>query len=473
MNKIFRVAAVAAMTIVGAGMTNAQESVLMLMQDVPQQLRYNPALATSSRSYFILPGIGGFTMSFNNTGFSFEDLYVHDKKSDEWKLNLDHLAKNFKGDNNILQAEVDVPVLATGVRLPKGAIFWSISNRTMAEVTLPKSILDLRYGNYDFDKQKPISHDLSDIGMKMMNFNEIALGGHYQFFDHVAIGVTVKYLAGLISARADNMHIKMETIDKGGRYSMHVVSKGEIEVSAPLTIENDKEGYVDDVEIEFEKVPEFMTKNSGFAVDLGARMNFFDNRLRVGASVIDLGFLNWKVDVGRFVMDADYTYEGKDVSDNITDVDTDKGDDFWDEIGDELSKFKDMKHKSGDSYKTKLSPKVMAFGQWAIKEWLNVGAVLSLRCIDGNALTKTTANISLRPNHHFEFIFSGGMQPGGSLGIGGGIQATAGPFQFMLASDNMNFNIKKTKGAQISFGINWLIGSGEGSKVGEDSSAEE
>ncbi len=472
-SKMIRSAAISAVMLAGACMANAQESVLMLMKDLPQQVQYNPALATSSRSYFVLPGLGGLSMSLENTAFCFEDMYVYDKKKDEWALNIDHLAKNFKQDNNVMHLGLDIPILATGVSLPKGAIFWSIANKSIMDVTLPKGILDLRYGNYDYDKQKPISHDLSDLGMNLMNYNELALGGHYDINENLSIGATVKYLSGLMAMHTDDLSLKMETKEQNGKYTMHVVSKGHINIAAPMTITEDKDGYVDDIDVAMEDALGFMTKNSGVAFDLGAKMTFLDKRLRIGVSVTDLGFINWKVDINRLDFDADFVYEGKDVSGYVTDVDKENEKDYWDEIGDELAKFKDMKSKSGESFKTKLTPKMIAFGQWEIKKWFNVGAVASLKFVNGNALAKTTANISLRPNHHFEFLFSTGMHPGANFGIGGGIQATAGPFQIVLASERASFNAKQSKGAQISLGINWLIGAGSNTKTTAEATATE
>lgn len=461
MNKIFRAATVVLFAATNIGMANAQESVLLLMKDTPQQLKYNPALRTTSRGYFVFPGVGGATVTVENTGFGFSDLYVHDKTTDEWSLNLDHLAQNFKGKDDVLHVGLDLPLLASGVSMPKMMLFWSIANKTTAEVTLPKSILDLRYGNYDYDNNKVVNHELTDIGFKMMNYNEISFGGNYEITKFLTIGATVKYLSGLISASTEDMYLKFETIDRGdGTYSMHIKSKGQINVAAPVKVKNDAEGYVDDFELETDKIVDIITKNAGFAFDFGAKMNFLDNKLRVGVSAIDIGSIKWKVDNNTFQTEADFTYNGMDVSDMLTDIDKEKEEDYWKEIGDELSKFKNTKHSSGESFKTKLSPTFMAFGEYELMKWMNVGAMASLKMVNGNALTKATANMSLRPSHHFNFVFSMGMHPGMAFAAGAAIQATAGPVQFVIASDRMNFNLTKTRGTQLTFGINLLMGAG-------------
>lgn len=460
-SKIFGLAAVVLYILAGYGKLAAQESVLLLMKDTPQQLKYNPALTTTSRGYFILPGIGGATVTVENTGFGFSDLYLHDQKTDEWKLNLDHLADNFKGNDNVLHLGLDVPILASGVTMPKMTLFWSLSNKTIGELTLPKNILDLRYGNYDYDNNRVVNHELTDLAFKVMNYNEIAFGGNYQVTDYLTIGATVKYLSGLISASSEDLYLKFETVDNGDcTYSMNIKTRGKINVAAPVKVKNDADGYVDDVELETDGILGFITKNMGFGFDLGAKMNLLDNKLRVGISAVDLGFINWKIDNNTFETDNQFTYKGKDVGEIVTDIDNEKDKDYWNEIGEELSKFKNAKHNEGNSFKTKLSPLFMAFGEYEVLKWMNVGAVASLRVAEGKAMPKATANISLRPVHQFNFVFSMGMHPGRAFAFGSAIQATAGPVQFVLASDRMNFNLPKTRGTQLTLGINFLLGPG-------------
>lgn len=433
----------------------AQESVTPFIKELPQRNNFNPAFLSDNKAYFILPGIGGLGVDMENSGFCWEDLFTK-SSADEYNIDLDKLAKNMR-KLNLTSANVDIPLLAFGFRTNNDyAVSFGVSNKTRFDVVMPRSITDIRHGNYEFDNDRVVGHSISDVYIKGMNYMEAALGLSRKVNDFMRFGIRFKFLSGTFSVFSDDLRINVNTVNDNNRYHLDISTHGSIHASAPISIKVGEDGYVDN--IDFEDIDNVkLMKNNGFAIDLGGTMKILG--LTLGLSATDLGFIKWKNDTHQLEAGNSYTFRGVNVSDKLKDTE-DKEEDkdsYWDQVLDSLKQFTDVSYKAS-AFKTRLSGRIMASAECDLKDWLSANALVRTKTVDGHFYTQVSAGVQLHAKKWLTWAISGTMNHSIQASLGTGLVLTGGAFQYYLMVDRIPFNIAKTHGAGFSTGINFVIG---------------
>lgn len=454
-NKIVVVVAMLALV----GNLFAQDNILPMFQDLPQSRATNPAIAPQCAANFGIPTLN-IKAGIQNTGFSWNDIMVRNSRTDSLSIDLDKLASSLSKDN-LTSVQTDVMLLGFGLTVGKNYASIEVSNKTRFDMVLPSSLLDLRFGNWDFDGNRPIRQSISDINLNGYNYMEIAFGFSRQINDAWRAGITAKYLAGIAGIRSNQFDVAIDNYKKDDKYVMNVKTKAEILASVPLDITYDEDGYVDD----FESSDDFSGnlkpfKNGGFSIDMGALWQP-NERLQVGASIIDLGFIKWKSATHRFVAENDFEFSGINIDQNIKDYDYENENSYWSNLQDSISEAIKFKHDdSGTTFKTKLRTQIVATARYSPNSWFTAGAVSRMFWVDGKIKPHLSVNAAVKAKSALTYMLSAGVNPGGYVNVGTGLQLQGGPLQFYILTDDAfdAIRLNKARAVNVRFGFNILLG---------------
>lgn len=464
MKKIIAIATIAFL----ATYSYAQESVTPFLKELPQRTAFNPAFAPESEIYFIVPGLGGFSAGLENTGFTWNDMFTK-INGDSIRFDPNRLASRMK-DFSLTAADVDIPLAAFGARTEIGYFTIGLTNKTRADIIIPKSLTDIRKGNWDMDNDCPIDHSASDLYARAMNYMELGLGMSKSYFnDHVNFGFKIKLLAGLASAMSDDLKVDMKTIREKDRYRIEIDTKGSIKASAPMEVTINENGYVDDIEMDFSRENIHMMDNRGIAFDLGGTINLWDDRLVVGVAATDFGFIKWHDNAHSFIANNHFVFRGVDISPDIKeaeadDVDKDSKRPYWESLCDSLKRFKDMTHEE-KVFKTRLSSNARVTADLRITDWWSVGGLFSTKMVMKHTYPMAAVNTQLRAGRWLAWSLSGTLNHGARMSMGSGLVLTAGAFQTYFIADRIAFSLAETKGFHFSWGINFLLGRNNGNQT--------
>lgn len=254
--------------------------------------RLNPAFA-ATRSYFALPAVGNISLGTQSKLGIGTFLYPVDGQLATF-MHPDVSASDFLGKlnkNNIIALDLNTNLFTVGAWGKKGFTTVELNLRSSTSVNLPRDL-------FDFMKNlgAKSSYDISNLGLKSMNYVELALGHSHQITEHLNIGAKLKVLAGLASAdlRIDKMNITMNE-DKWS-----ITSEGSLKASVPMLEIPVIEG-TDELDFGNIGFGDFSIDNitsgigMGLALDLGAEYRFGGilKGLNISAALLDLGFMSW------------------------------------------------------------------------------------------------------------------------------------------------------------------------------------
>lgn len=431
----------------------AQDNMMPFMTELPQSRQFNPANMPSRGGYMLLPVMSGVSVGFESTGFRWNDAFTR-TRTDSLKFDADKLAAQMD-KNSLLRANADISLLGFGFTAGSNYITFGVNSRTQANATLPVSLLDVRYGNWDYHNNCPIKQSVSDLSLNAYTYLEYALGYTRKVNDKLRVGATVKILNGIMAASADNLNITVDTKETNDGYAVGITTQGEIMIAAPLLITNDEEGYIDKLEYDSDGSLG-IGKNNGFAIDLGASYDIND-KWTVGLSLLDLGSINWKNNITTLSADNSFEFSGVNVNDAIKDKNT-ESDSYWTQLEDSLTNIKNITAEVKGSFKTKLNSRIIATGEYKPFGWLTAGGVLTGTFIDGKLYSRLSVNGALRAGKVFTFMLNGTVNHGGRMALGTGMQLKLGGFQLFAMADRMPMKVAKSYGANVRFGINFLMG---------------
>lgn len=435
---------------------SAQDQMLTFMPGVPQNRQVNPAFAPKKGGYFTLPGMGSVQVGVANTGFAWDDVIRPGSglQADSLVVDLDHLAGRIKPINAFMGGS-SLQLFGFGFSAGASHFTFDIINKTRMALRYPGSILDLRYGNWNYDQDKPINHSFSDLYSSGMNYTEVAFGYSRRINEKLRVGGTVKYLLGHASFKTERFNVGVETT---GGFDMVVHADASIVSSIPLKLEYDKDGYVDGLEYDDDVAASkiILSKNRGVAIDLGMTWEVKE-KLTLGASITDLGYISWKDHTNRFATNNSFLFRGMDVGDEITG--NQSGDrDYWEELSDSItSAFKVT--GSQLKYNTMLQGSVNLMANYQHRKWLHFGAVSRHYMVDGTWLPNLNLSVGLHPGKALSTVVSYGVSRNDLTNIGLGLMFRGGPLQLYLLTDNLDaaFWPHKAKMVNARFGVNFII----------------
>ncbi len=265
---------------------------------------------------------------------------------------------------------LDETILATGFRMFGGYFTIDVSLRSSLTMSLPKGLFE--FAKNGLSKEQ---YNLSGIGMNTMNYAAISVGHSRDVMKNLRVGANLKYLVGLAYADVSVDRLDIELNDKHWMVSSSAKAEGALFSEAYATLDEDK--YIDGVELADKVAP----AASGFAIDLGAVYDMSDYvpGLTLSASVVDLGFINWKYMMKAHSAGNVVEFDGFNELD-YDNFDTEVEDEI-DRLGDEAATLVDFIYEGNGKAKTSLDATMYMGAEYSMPFYkkLTAGVLYSKR----------------------------------------------------------------------------------------------
>lgn len=433
-----------------------QNFVLYNMEGIPQTMYANPAFVPASRINIGLPALSSMYINFGNSGFTLNDLF----KTDGGKVNynIDGLIGNLK-KNNYITTNIHIDLLSFGFKVKKHYFSFNLTEKVDLWFRFPKDFLEFAWkGNGAFlDVKKNFN-----FGINATHYREWGFGYAYELNEKLTVGGRLKLLGGMenISTKKTDVTFYTDKTDFSYRLSSDILINSSYDSSGFDHFKPAK--YI------------FNFSNFGMAVDLGGSYKF-NEKLSFSASLIDLGYINWKTNTTNYQSKnpgAEFVYKG--VGFNSLGVDTLKFDKLVQKMSDSLTKTFDISSNNHNSYKTCLPAQMYIGGNYHINAKNKAGLLLYAQMLDGTFRPGLTLSMSSKVGKVLTSMLSYSMFNRSYSNIGFGFALNLGPIQLYTVSDNvlgmilMN-SYKTTGGSQftvpsyvkytnVRFGINLTMG---------------
>ena len=410
------------------------------MRNTYQASRTNPALLPDSKLVIALPN---FYNHFELTGPSFGDLINTDGATPVF--NLGNILNDLD-DENSFRNHATLETFGVSVGLGNLRLGLHSASHVGALVNYQKGLAELIWeGNAAF-----IGETVNiGTGLQIAGYHELGLTGSYKI-KMITVGVGLKYLTGVGDISTENSDASLYT--DPDVYQLTLNSDFRANSSSFLDFNG-----IDDYETNFDLnnfgFNNFFSSNSGFALDFGVDVDL--GKLKVAASVVDLGSINWTENVRNYTSNGSFEYDGLDFSGAI------KGDDTsFEGALDTLSEIFKVT-ETLENYSTALPQKIYVSAVYDLTDMLQLGASYYNESYQGI----TSNAISLGAQARLSKMLS----VGGNYSIYNdnyaniGLNATGkfGPVQLVLASDNVIglFDLDNTKYTNFRLGLNLIFGS--------------
>lgn len=424
-------------------------------------IRYtlNPAYQPEFKSVVSIPALGGMGVNLFNNAVGADQILVNKSTpyGDSLLLDINKLRSKMPDDFR-MNFNTDLNLLSVAFKTgKKGYSSISLGMKIDAGFGFGKDLINfLAEGNAPYIGT---TQSLGDIMADATIYTEAALGYSRKINDKLTVGGRLKLLFGIMELHSKKAELAVTT-PEGAEY-LNLQANVEIYGSLPLANlpvgKVDFDSDFDDVEFDGDLMMDF-TKNIGFGLDLGATYHLNDD-WTFGASVNDLGFINWKSNIYKAVSDSEFKWEGADVSNSIN-----KNDPEYVEVGDAFENLLDslvdsfeLTAVNNESYSKMLNAKVNLYATYHFHDKVNFSALVRGMKMADKFYPSMTISANTRPLKNLGISVTYSAYKGNAANIGIGIVPRFGAFQPYLVVDNvLAGNFTHTKGASFRFGINFV-----------------
>ncbi|MDX2249068.1 MAG: DUF5723 family protein [Bacteroidia bacterium] len=272
-----------------------QELGLHFMPRAVQNLQANPAFMQEKTITISLPSV---YLHGLNSGFSYADILRPKPGTDSLMIDVEGAITRMQ-DVNIIRTQANVDILGVAVKVGPVQVSVFTGTKVSGYFSYPKTLPELAwYGNAGFvDQTLPVAPDF-----QVSAWHEIGAGLVFRK-GKLQIGTRLKYLVGLANVSAGMAEASLTTSPE--IYQLQLQVNYEVQTSI-FDI-----GSLENFNPQFEFKP--FTGNHGFSGDLGLEYALND-RIKLSASVIDLGFINWTDQAKIYHAEGSLSFEGLDVA---------------------------------------------------------------------------------------------------------------------------------------------------------------
>ena len=358
-------------------------------------------------------------------------------------------------DNALFGFNFDETLASFGFRAFGGYATFDLTLHSSLSMSMPK-------GLFEFAKRglQKSAYDIAGINFNMMNDASASLGYSHEVFEGFRVGANLKYLMGLAHADLTVDKLKVEMDEEHWLVESHARVQAALFCEAKATL--DEDGVVDGVEI-----GALAPTSSGFAVDLGVLydMNRFVPGLTLSASVLDLGFINWKHMMKGQSTDAKVEFDGFGTVD-YDNMETAVEDEL-ERLGDDAAKLLELAYDGTESVKTRMNTTMYLGAEYNMPFY----KPLSVAVLYGQCFAPTESNrwfdvrgfVNISPLKWLEASVNFGYNTYGT-NLGWMLNVHPAGFSFFIGSDHMitkvtpQFIPVDDFSSHLTFGINFPIG---------------
>ncbi len=393
---------------------------LYFMDNLPQSSILNPAFSPNYNFYFGLPVINNTYVSMSSD-IGLGNLYNSESASFAWNSQEDYTKfVNDLPEVSFFSTELNTNVFSMGFALNEGGYFHlGVNHRIDVLFGLPRAFFKLN--------DLTVNHDLSGFEMSSRWYSEYYMGFSKTINDNLTVGAKFKLLAGI--ANANMAFDRFDFNTQSDQWSYNIV--GAADISGPIDVILDDDGVpqevVNNLETDdYNEVINFAAanfSNTGFGVDLGVEYQVIP-QLKLSASLVDLGKINWKDEVQNLNITGEYAFNG--LEDIIT-TDTDDGvvavnDNAIEDLTDTISNSIHI-DKSFNVFDNRLSPKLFLAAEYELTQALSVGALYKTRFVRDEVRQNLYLNVNanfkrfLTLGANYNYGFNSQNSYGGVIGL--------------------------------------------------------
>jgi hypothetical protein len=394
------------------------ESTLYFMNSLPQSVDMNPAIQPRYKMTIGLPVISSVGAMYTNNGFSYNDMIT--RTDGVVKADLTKWTQALASENYITLAQ-QTDLLRFGMRLnPKMYLMVSSTARTYS-----RSMLDKGLALLVVDGTAAIAGSYTNSSPKVegLGYVETSAGVSYKMNDKLTIGGKLKYYTGVVNATTERSSLLVQV---DNNYQINVTGDALIRTSGIKDLNTS--GYSPQ-----DHISDYM-KNSGFGVDLGVTYKFME-KLMLSASLLDLGYINWKNNTYQYTLDpatAKYTFGGL----NMTKL-LDGNSSYLNSQGDSIQTKFTMKETASGPYKTMLPLKMYLGASYELIPNLNFGALFFNESYRGRNASGLTASVNKNFGKLVSTSLSYTVSNRSYNNIGLGVSFNVAPLQLYIVGDNL------------------------------------
>jgi hypothetical protein len=428
---------------------------LYYMERLPQVTSMNPAVQPVSNFYLGFPVVSNVNLNIGNNTFSYNDL-IYESAEVGSKItflhpsyNIDNFLSKMNEDNDIF-TDLSANIFNIGFRADDSYFSIKIQEKSGLRMSYPKDLADiLLTGNEDF---KGETAHFGNFSILSSHYLEYSFGFSHQVSDELTFGINAKYLNGLGLLKSEDFNLGMYTSEDGD--SISLTSDISLKGSMPLNVSTDSAGYVENTEFGDMGLSD-ITANPGFAIDFGATYELTDN-ISFSASVIDLGFINYRNLAHNYNVNGQFSFTGIDVSDEFG---SNGESDPMENLGDSLKEEVKMEY-SEQGFLHFLGPKIYAGARYYVGDRLDFGLLSRTQFYNGRTMQSFTLSANTRPIRGFSLTASYSILNNAYNNLGLGVILRLGPFQVYAISDTFSAGLwpHKTKSFNLRFGLNFAFG---------------
>lgn len=450
---------------------HSQENQTLYFMRLPQSSMMNPALVPDCRVYLDFPVIGSTGLTVQNNSLEFQDIifpgtgptadslitFLHpDYNIDEFLAKLN--------DKNLFKIDFHTNLFSLGFRAGKSMIHFSIVEKVEGSIGIPGDIGTLLFKGNDAFIGDQI--DLSPLTFGLSWYRSYGLGFSQDLFPGFRLGLKGNILTGIANVSLENSDLSI-TIDPND-FSHLLNADLALNISGPVTFTKDSAGGIQDIQPDstlFDNfdpgvaIPYFLSfRNPGFSADFGVEYNYFD-KLRVSASIKDLGFIYWQRDVSNLVSKGSYNFRGIDVSPEFNVNDTNTLEDVANALVDSLVDIFTPVDESA-AYFTTLNPKIYVGGSYSFAENFSLGLLSRTELTGTKVIQSFTFSANAGLGRFLKTSLSYTLANNSYRNIGAGFSLRGGPFQLYILTDYGLGALypDQTRALNVWFGMNFTFG---------------
>ncbi len=414
------------------GLLNAQnDMIIQSMNIIPQSYYTNPAFIPQCKIHTGIPGLTSLYLAGGHNGFNTKnvlDINVLDSVVIDMESMLGSLKKN-----NYLFMDLNEELLSFGIRVKDKHYFnLSVTERMFFRLSYPKDLFEFAfYGNGALLDEKL---EIGNFRVNASHYREYALGYSLVFDNKWTFGARGKVLFGKANINTKKTDITFET--ESEFFDITVTSDILVNTNEIHNLTDTTEGQGANAD---NYIREYMLngQNLGLGLDLGATYKY-DDKLTLGLSVTDIGFISWKSDPMNLQSKnpgGSFTYDGIDITEFVNQEDSlleQKLDNTLDSIA-EIFEIDTLYNK----YKSMLNTRIHASAFYAVTPKDRISALARIHFYDKGV----HPSISLGYTHKFGDIWhvtgTYSVANRNFTNFGLGFSLKLGFFQVYLLTDNV------------------------------------
>lgn len=461
LQKIFIILAL----IVSAKAGAQQDMTIYNLQAVPQSNYSNPAIFPTPKWHIGFPGLSSVYFDAGHTGFNAHQ-FMSIATGDSVEINLDDLISSM-GKYNYINFNSAIELLSFGFKIKdKHYINFALSNKAYMRACYPKELFEfIHQGNGAFFDETLV---FDRMGINAAHYNELMLGYATEYNDKWTFGAHLKILQGLSNVYMKKSKVTLFTEEE----NFFITATSDIDVYASM-----QESIWDGDSMEFSNYMNNFS-NLGIAVDLGANYRFSE-KLTLGISVVDLGYIKWKTGTRNFKSvnpNGTFTFEGIDISEFLDQGDTTGANSKFDNLLDSIVDIFQI-DTLNDSYSSPFNTRIYLSGSYQFTPKDQVGALLRLHFYNQAVHPAFTLGYVRKFGHILSLSATYTMAARKYFNLGVGLAANLGPVQIYATTDNIISPLvynkyywtedneqqsltmpRNTKFLNVHFGINFVFG---------------